>query len=131
MYGFNISALADYNKAIELNRNYADAYNNRGNLYYLQQKYDLALADYNKAIDINPNYANAYNNRGNLYYDQQKYDLALADYNKAIELNRNFANAYLGRGLSYAILGQTKKAKIDLQQAAIFSRWKGLNNQSI
>jgi tetratricopeptide (TPR) repeat protein/S1-C subfamily serine protease len=115
-------ALADFTKAIKLNPNDAKAYNNRGLLYFAQQKYELALADFNKAIEINPNHANAYYNRGVLYFAQQKYDLALADFSKAIELNRNFANAYLGRGLLYAILGQTKKAKIDLEQAAILFR---------
>jgi tetratricopeptide (TPR) repeat protein/S1-C subfamily serine protease len=115
-------ALSDYNKAIELNPNDANAYYNRGILYYNQQKYDLALSDYNKAIELNPNDANAYYNRGGLYYLQQEYELALADFSKAIELNRNLANAYLGRGLSYAILGQTKKAKIYLEQAAILFR---------
>jgi tetratricopeptide (TPR) repeat protein/S1-C subfamily serine protease len=115
-------ALSDFTKAIDINPNYALAYNNRGLLYFAQQKYELALADFNKAIEINPNHANAYYNRGVLYFAQQKYDLALADFSKAIELNRNFANAYLGRGLFYAILGQTKKAKIDLEQAAILFR---------
>ncbi len=66
-------ALDDYNKAIELNPNYALAYYNRGNLYRRQQKYKLALDDYNQAIKINPNDAEAYNNRGNLYYHQQKH----------------------------------------------------------
>ena len=60
-------ALSDYSKAIEINPNYAEAYNNRGFLYSYQQKYELALADVNKAIDINPNHAEAYANRGLLY----------------------------------------------------------------
>ncbi|WP_044034478.1 tetratricopeptide repeat protein, partial [Microcystis aeruginosa] len=76
-----------------------DAYNNRGNLYYNQQKYDLALSDYSKAIELNPNFAEAYNNRGVLYSYQQKYELALADFNKAIEINPNSADAYYNRGI--------------------------------
>ncbi|MCA2743730.1 MAG: serine protease [Microcystis sp. M015S2] len=115
-------ALSDYSKAIDINPNYAEAYYNRGILYKNLQKYELALADYSKAIKINPNFAEAYNNRGNLYSNQQKYELALADYNKAIEINPNFAEAYANRGLLYAELKQTKKAKIDLQQAAILFR---------
>ncbi len=112
-------ALADLNKAIDINPNFALAYYNRGNLYYNQQKYDSALADYNQAIKLNRNFANAYVNRGALYYNQRKYELALADYDKAIELNRNDAVAYYNRGVLYAILGQSEKVKIDLQQAAI------------
>ncbi|MFN6305674.1 MAG: tetratricopeptide repeat protein [Microcystis sp.] len=94
-------ALSDWNKAIELNPNFAGAYVNRGILYSDLQKYDLALSDYSKAIDINPNYAVAYNSRGILYSDQQKYELALSDYNKAIDINPNLAVAYNNRGLVY------------------------------
>jgi len=94
-------ALADFNKAIELNRNYAKAYNNRGLLYIDQQKYELALADFNKAIELDSNFAEAYNNRGNLYQDQKKYELALADYSKAIDINPNDAKAYYNRGNLY------------------------------
>jgi len=63
---------------LDINPNYAETYNNRGNLYKDLQKYDLALSDYSKAIDINPNYAVAYLGRGLLYLLQQKYELALA-----------------------------------------------------
>jgi tetratricopeptide (TPR) repeat protein len=55
------------NKAIEINPNYAEAYVNRGVLYFGQKKYELALSDYNKAIEINPNLAQAYLGRGGLY----------------------------------------------------------------
>jgi tetratricopeptide (TPR) repeat protein/S1-C subfamily serine protease len=94
-------ALSDWNKAIDINPNFAEAYNNRGNLYSDLQKYDLALSDWNKAIDINPNFAEAYNNRGNLYSDLQKYDLAISDYSKAIDINPNYAWAYYNRGILY------------------------------
>jgi tetratricopeptide (TPR) repeat protein/S1-C subfamily serine protease len=110
-------ALADFNKAIELNPNYAKAYNNRGTLYDDQQKYELALADYNQAIELNRNNAQAYYNRGNLYYDLQKYDLALSDYNKAIDINPNFANAYNNRGNLYDDLQKYDLALSDYNQA--------------
>jgi len=110
-------ALDDYNKAIELNPNYALAYYNRGNLYRRQQKYKLALDDYNQAIKINPNDAEAYNNRGNLYYDQQKYELALADYNQAIKINSDFAGAYYNRGNLYKDLQKYDLALSDYSKA--------------
>ncbi|AKE65017.1 TPR domain protein, putative component of TonB system [Microcystis aeruginosa NIES-2549] len=92
-------------------------YYNRGNLYYNQQKYELALADFNKAIDINPNFALAYNNRGLLYYNLQKYELALSDYSKAIDINPNFALAYNNRGLLYYNLQKYELALADYNQA--------------
>ncbi|MCA2811461.1 MAG: tetratricopeptide repeat protein [Microcystis sp. M090S1] len=110
-------ALDDFNKAIELNPNYALAYYNRGNLYYNQQKYELALADYSKAIEINPNFALAYNNRGGIYYNQQKYELALADFNKAIEINPNLAEAYLNRGGIYYNQQKYELALADFNKA--------------
>ena len=48
-------AMSDYNKAIEINPNYVDAYNNRGNIYSQGKgEYDNAIPDYDKAIEINP-----------------------------------------------------------------------------
>ncbi|GCL60080.1 serine protease [Microcystis aeruginosa] len=110
-------ALADLNKAMKLNPNYALAYSGRGELYYYQKKYDLALADFNKAIDINPNFAEAYSNRGNIYNDQQKYELALADFNQALDINPNLAEAYLGRGVIYSLQQKDELALADFNKA--------------
>jgi tetratricopeptide (TPR) repeat protein len=76
-----------YNKAIEFNPQYAEAYNNRGKAYY----HEMTLSDYNKAIILNHKYAIAYYNRGNLYFDKKEYDKAFQDYDKAIELDPNLA----------------------------------------
>ena len=64
-------AILDYNKAIEINPYYTEAYYKRGNA-----KRDIgdnhgAIQDYNKAIEINPNDADAYLNRG---YAKDKLD---------------------------------------------------------
>ncbi|MGK7933710.1 MAG: tetratricopeptide repeat protein [Microcystaceae cyanobacterium] len=64
-------------------------YNNRGKIYYEQQKWDLALADFNKSIELNPDFPLVYSNRGDIYRTQKKCDLALADYNKVIASNIN------------------------------------------
>jgi len=87
-----------YRKAIELNPNYADAYNGLGNALYNQKKLDEAIAAYRKAIELNPNYADAYKGLGNALYKQEKLDEAIAAYRKAIQLNPNYAAAYNNLG---------------------------------
>ena len=58
-------AIKDFDKAIELNPNYALAYKNRGDAKYSQEDYEDAIKDYDRAIELDPAYVKAYNNRGN------------------------------------------------------------------
>ena len=110
-------ALADYNKAIAINPDFALAYYNRGLVYYDQKKWELALADYTKTIAINPDDAEAYNNRGLVYKNQKKWELALADYNKAITINPDLALAYTSRGTLYANQKKWELALADYNKA--------------
>jgi tetratricopeptide (TPR) repeat protein len=94
-------ALAEYDRAIQLDPNYAIAYNYRGILKeHKLSDSQGALAEYNRAIQLDPNLALAYNNRGSLKYkklgDSQG---ALADYNRAIQLDPNLAAPYNNRGI--------------------------------
>jgi tetratricopeptide (TPR) repeat protein len=45
-------ALADLNRAIELNPENASALASRGETYRLMERYDEALADFNRAIEL-------------------------------------------------------------------------------
>ncbi len=93
-------AIALYNRAISLNPNLAEAYNNRGLARSKQQDFTGAIADYDRAISLNPNLAEAYNNRGLARSKQQDFTGAIADYDRAISLNPNLAEAYNNRGLA-------------------------------
>ncbi|MGB3653799.1 MAG: tetratricopeptide repeat protein [Rivularia sp. (in: cyanobacteria)] len=131
-------AVADFNKAIQINPDYTTAYFNRAILYEDQKKWKLALADYNKAIQINPNDAEVYINRANLYYDQKKWKLALGDYNKAIQINPEYAKAYFNRAIVYqkqkkwdlAVADYNKAIQINPKYAkAYFNRAKLYDDQ--
>ena len=110
-------AIKKYDKAIELNSNYAEIYNNRGVVKNKLRKYQEAIADYNKAIELNPNYVEAYNNRGNAKKDLGQHQEAIADYDKAIELNPDFAGAYSNRGATKSNWGQHQEAIADHDKA--------------
>lgn len=81
-------AILDYNKSIEMNPNYPQAYNNRAYTNMRRGDYKDALPDLDKAIELNPNYIHALMNRGdihNYYYAIDKQS-AIADYEKVISL---------------------------------------------
>ena len=60
-------AIQDYDQAIRLNPNDADAFTNRGVDYADKGQYDRAVQDYNQAIRLDPNSAKAFTNRGRAY----------------------------------------------------------------
>ena len=121
----NPSGAIDFNKAIRLNPNDAEAYNGRGIVRYDQGDPEGALADYTEAIRLNPNYAEAYNNRGVIRYDQAYLESAIADYNEAIRLEPNYANAYYNRARSRNEQGDKQGAINDLQKASDLYQQQG------
>ncbi|WP_341532336.1 tetratricopeptide repeat protein (plasmid) [Nostoc sp. UHCC 0302] len=110
-------AITDYNQAIKINPNYANAYYNRGIARDDLADLQGAIADYNQAIKINPNLAEAYINRGIARYDLGDKQGAIADYNQAIKINPNLALAYSNRGIARYDLGDKQGAIADYNQA--------------
>lgn len=108
-------AIAAYSRAIESDRNYADAYNNRGVAYLIQKDYAAALADLTKSIELAPSDA-AYNNRAGIYFNQGKTEEAIADFTAAIKIKAS-AEGYANRGLSYQQTNREALALADYEEA--------------
>ena len=60
------NALVMFNRAIELDENYAAAYINRANVNSILKKYSDALSDYKRAIGLEPWNASLYTSRGKM-----------------------------------------------------------------
>ena len=80
------TAMNYYNKAIEMNPDYADAYYYRGRAYYNNNDDTNAIEEFDKAIEMNPDYADAYHHRGRAYYRNGEIDLATTDFAEAQRL---------------------------------------------
>jgi len=123
-HGYTV-AIKYYNKAIELNPNWADAYYYRGLAYYELVNYKEAILDYNKAIELVPSDYRAYAYRGDAKSEQGDNIGAMQDYNKAIELkyrraielNPNDYESYVNRGFAYYELVNYKEAIQDFNKA--------------
>ena len=103
-------AIADYDRAIQLDPKDAAIYNNRGLAKQEKGDLDAAIVDFNRAIQLNPKDAVACSNRGNAKRDKGDLDGAILDYNRAIRFDPKYAYAYYNRGLA-------KKQKSDLDGA--------------
>lgn len=110
-------AIADFNRALELNPKDAATLNNRANLHNDNEEYERALTDYDAAIALDPDYVEAYRNRGSLHLEQRAYDQAIADFDRVIALKPDFVLAYLDRGTAYVNKGIYDQALADFDQA--------------
>ena len=82
-------AIADFDRAIQLNPDYAFAYYDRGNAYFDKNDLDRAIADYTEVIRIEPDDADAYYNRGAAYHEKGDTERAAADCNRARQIDPN------------------------------------------
>lgn len=114
---YNMQLLEDYNKAIEMNPNSAEAYSKRGIVYGRLKEYEKAMEDYNKAIELEPNFSSAYFNRGCVYKEMKQDEKALAEFNKVIELQPKYSAAYNNRGYIYLEQKKYDEALSDFNKA--------------
>ena len=110
-------AVAAYDATIRLLPDYAEVYNNRGNIKSGLGSHDAALDDYNEAIRLNPNFAEVYSNRGAMKFRLGEHAAALTDLNEAIHLQPDFMNAYINRGIAQLGLNKIDESEADLQKA--------------
>ncbi|WP_158217102.1 tetratricopeptide repeat protein [Synechococcus sp. 8F6] len=116
--GENKNALANYDKAISLDKTSSKAFSNRGLIQGALGNLKAALADFTKAIEINPRYDHAYSNRGVTRGALGDLKGAIADFTKAISINPRFSAAWRNRGITREIAGNLKGACEDWRKAA-------------
>ena len=113
-------AIADLDRAIELDPKIADAYTQRA-FAYQQGKLNASskqiLDDLNRAIKLDATTALSYLLRGNELEKLNDHDAAIADYDQALRLNPRSYNALANRALSKMSIGKLGEASRDIQKA--------------
>ncbi|PYI65197.1 MAG: hypothetical protein DMF07_05410 [Verrucomicrobia bacterium] len=110
-------AIADFDRAAELNPKDDAPYYNRAQAKRLKKDTAGAIADYTRAIDLGSTNPAAYNNRGNARAENKDLDGAIADYTRAIELKPDYARAYYNRAVVKKDKGDTTGAEADFKTA--------------
>jgi superkiller protein 3 len=103
-------AIRAYQKVIELDPTYVEAYNNLGIIYQDLGDFDKALEAYQTSIKIKPRYEKAYNNLGIVLFLNGRYEESKEAFQNALDINPNNIESYINLGILYKKQGQFEKA---------------------
>ena len=104
-------AINQFNKAIKLNKNNGEAYNNLGVVYKNKGVYMNAIFCFQKALTCIGERADIHYNLGNTYKALENYSRAIDEFNKALELDPDFIMAYNNLGIVFEEINNLKKAE--------------------
>ena len=92
-------------------------FENRGVIYSMQGRMDLALNDLNHSINMDKGYFLTYIKRAWVYHQMQNDKAALADLAIALQIDPYYPDSYIERGMILAQEGNNSKAFDDFQRA--------------
>lgn len=105
-------AIAECQKAVDLNPNSAEAIFRYAQALRLAGRFDEAIPLFKKAIRLNPVTPLPYlNNLAWAYGFSEQYEKAISTWNSAIKRNPDYFFAYLGLALVYQLSGDEVKAR--------------------
>tara|TARA_X000001036_G_scaffold440094_1_gene494376 strand:- start:4040 stop:5023 length:984 start_codon:yes stop_codon:yes gene_type:complete len=90
-------AVKNFNKSIEKNDKFIDAYFNRALSYTYLKKYDEAINDYSIIIKLDPNNEVSFFNRSRIFNLKKEYQKAISDLNSAIKIDKKFIEVYFDK----------------------------------
>ena len=106
---FNAS-LQYYDKAIDINPQFSEAWYNKGGSLTDLKIYEDAIESYNSAINISPNYSEAWNNKGHVLGKLGRHEDAIAAYDRTTNISPKHFNAWYNRGNALNSLEKYEKA---------------------
>ncbi len=111
------SAIEDFNQALQINPEFAEAYKYRAKSRYSKGDYLGAIKDYSQVLRINPLEAGLYSDRGLLRAHAGDRWGAMQDYNQALQIDANCVHAYLNRSFLRVELEDHQGAIADCNEA--------------
>jgi tetratricopeptide (TPR) repeat protein len=124
-------AIQAYQKVIELDPAYVEAYNNLGIIYQMIGDVDKAFGAYQKSTEINPKYEKGYNNLGILLLLRGRYEEALEAFQKALAINANNIESHIHLGILFKKKGQWQEAIESYQRALAIDPLHGETHYNI
>ncbi len=112
-----LGALASYERAVEINPDFHDAWFLRGILLGNLERYEEALASFERAVAIKPDFHDAWFLRGILLGNLERYEEALASFERAVAIKPDFHDAWFLRGILLGNLERYEEALASFERA--------------
>lgn len=109
--GKPIDAVFFLKKAIELDDQNYKAHYNLGNLYFADDKINMAIDEYKKVLKIKKDFAYAYYNKGCCYLKKKSWFNAKYEFGLAIKANPEEPSFYYNLAYTYKMMKRAKKAQ--------------------
>jgi len=110
-------AIAHFQKALEIQPDYAAAHDNLGSALFQKGYVDEAIAQFQKALEIQPDSAEACNNLGTAFGRKRQLDKAITYLQKAMEIQPDYAEAHNNFGSALFQKGRVDEAIAQFQKA--------------
>ncbi len=110
-------AMAQHEKALEIDPNYEPAHNNLGLALFEKGRVSEAITHYKRALEINPRYEIAHNNLGTALLQTGQVEEAAEHFKKAIEIKPDFAGAEANLANTCVRTGRLANAVFHYQKA--------------
>jgi tetratricopeptide (TPR) repeat protein len=123
-------ARKSFERSIQCDHEFADAYNNLGVVFYESKKYGPAAKQYEKAIAKDSNSASFYSNLGAAYFSKRNFERAVAAYQHALELDPEVFERTSRSGVQAQLPSPEDRARYDYTVAKLYAKM-GLSNQSL
>ena len=103
-------AITSFDKALQINPDYANAWYNRGTSLIELGLFDEAITAFDKALNVNPDDSDAWHNRGKALDELGQHDEAIKSFDRALKNKPNDSDTWNYRGIAFAKLGRYDEA---------------------
>ncbi len=109
-------------KAIDLKKDYGEAYYSLGNIDSDRNLLDAAIKNYKRALSYKPRAPEIHFNLGNAYKNKDEPDKAITHYRSAISHKSDYVKAYINLGTIYQEKGAMDDAIESFRMALFYNR---------
>jgi tetratricopeptide (TPR) repeat protein len=110
-------AITQFQEALQIKPDYAEAHNDLGLALFQEGTVDEAITQFQKAVQINPALAAAHNNLGKVLLEKGRVDEAISQYQKALQIKPDYLDAHVNLGNALLQKGREEEAITQYQEA--------------